>query len=635
MHSARTDRGRPGGGSLFDPVQLFVSVWNAKALIIACMVLGGIFGGLYAFSSPKTYVATTQILVDPRDIKVVQNEVTPNGLPSEATLALIESQIAVIYSNNVLSRAVAEAKLVEDPEFNAALRPSAFSLGRLFGGAISEEDAKASAQTQELKTLATLREHMTASRETKSFVINLSISSEVPEKAAQLAQLIAGIFIDEMGRVQSDVARRASSSLTSRLTELRERVVDAEREVEAYKAKNALIGVGGRLVDDQYIIKINDQLANARADITTLKVRSDSMAKARVEDVVKGTLPEELKSDTLTRLRASYSDLAQQAAVVATKLGPRHPQRIASEEALASVRGAIQNELARIVSAARTELDRAQTTERDLTAQLNELKDKQVTTSEAFVKLRELEREVDASRAVYEAFLLRARETGEQESLNTANVRVISEATTPLDPSSVSRKTVIIAGTIIGFVAGLSLAILFALVGMIRRGLKDEPVGSFDDGEPVVHATPATVVTYPVEPAYGPAAATPAAAAAFSDPMPAAASLSPSAAKSGVEETFDTVDTGDRLRDDVPETDAAAAFGRRSAEAASMAGGWSADESAALREQIRAIAARQAAEPRELSPTEEAEVMVLQREIETVKEAIAAIRRRRVGEAAH
>ena len=45
--------------------------------------------------------------------------------------------------------------------------------------------------------------------------------------------------------------------------------------------------------------------------------------------------------------------------------------------------------------------------------------------------LRELERDVQASRAVYESFLVRARETGEQERLDTKNIRVISRAELP------------------------------------------------------------------------------------------------------------------------------------------------------------------------------------------------------------
>ncbi|HHV70725.1 MAG TPA: hypothetical protein GXX48_24340, partial [Ochrobactrum intermedium] len=40
---------------------------------------------------------------------------------------------------------------------------------------------------------------------------------------------------------------------------------------------------------------------------------------------------------------------------------------------------------------------------------------------------------------------------------NTANVRVLSEARPPLDPASTSRKLIVIAGLIAGFLAGLAI----------------------------------------------------------------------------------------------------------------------------------------------------------------------------------
>jgi Mrp family chromosome partitioning ATPase len=51
--------------------------------------------------------------------------------------------------------------------------------------------------------------------------------------------------------------------------------------------------------------------------------------------------------------------------------------------------------------------------------------------SQASVQLRQLEREVEASRDVYQSFLKRSRETEEQETLNTSAARVTGEATVP------------------------------------------------------------------------------------------------------------------------------------------------------------------------------------------------------------
>ena len=40
-------------------------------------------------------------------------------------------------------------------------------------------------------------------------------------------------------------------------------------------------------------------------------------------------------------------------------------------------------------------------------------------------------RDVEVSRGVYQSFLVRARETGEQQSIDSTNARVISKATPP------------------------------------------------------------------------------------------------------------------------------------------------------------------------------------------------------------
>ncbi|KAB0680389.1 GumC family protein [Aureimonas leprariae] len=456
----------------FDPVYVSRFVWRWRWLAVATTAAGLGLGIMLASATPKTYLASTSILLDPRDLKVVQNEVAPNALPSDATLALIESQTAVATSDRVLSDVIAKGDLANDPEFNGERRTGVLSLlppsvAKLMEPAKPVSPAEASVRVNEA-----LRHALTVAREPKSFIITLSVKTENAAKSARLANLVGDSFMAEIGRIQSDTARRATVALSSRLSELQKTVGEAESRVEDYKTKNSLIGVNGKLVDDEYITRINDQLARARADITALRVKADSLREASVDDVVKGALPEELSSESLVRLRQNAADLAQQAASLAAKLGPRHPQRIAIESALGAARDSIRRELGRIVAAGQTELARAESTERDLTTQLDELKSKQILTSESFVKLRELEREVDASRAVYEAFLLRARETSEQESLNTANIHVISEATAPIRSNGPSRKLIAVAGAVAGFVLGLSLlagiAMLRLAVGFLR-----------------------------------------------------------------------------------------------------------------------------------------------------------------------
>jgi len=121
----------------------------------------------------------------------------------------------------------------------------------------------------------------------------------------------------------------------------------------------------------------------------------------------------------------------------------------------------IEDEVHRLALSARSEYESARANEAALAASLETLKNRAVTTNEAMVTLRELERDVQASRAVYESFLVRARETGEQERLDTKNIRVISRAEPPQGRSFPPSNFLLAVGALLlGVGAGSGIVIM-------------------------------------------------------------------------------------------------------------------------------------------------------------------------------
>src|SRR4029079_18610809 len=114
-----------------------------------------------------------------------------------------------------------------------------------------------------------------------------------------------------------------------------------------------------------------------------------------------------------------------------SELGPRHPALRQAEQQAQDLRRTINEEVERFAQSAKNDLIRARDYEASLGKALETQKRQSVQMSQASVRLRELEREVEASRDVYQAFLKRSRETEEQESLNTSSARIIGEATVP------------------------------------------------------------------------------------------------------------------------------------------------------------------------------------------------------------
>ncbi|TGQ85732.1 succinoglycan biosynthesis protein exop, partial [Mesorhizobium sp. M1C.F.Ca.ET.204.01.1.1] len=89
---------------------------------------------------------------------------------------------------------------------------------------------------------------------------------------------------------------------------------------------------------------------------------------------------------------------------------------------LAGARERIGAELQRIASSLQVDLKRSVQLEQDLSSRLAQAKVQSGDVNNNLVSLRELEREAAAKRSVYEQFLLRAKETGEQKDINTANI---------------------------------------------------------------------------------------------------------------------------------------------------------------------------------------------------------------------
>lgn len=499
----------PGGPvwqPLIDPMAILSGILRAKRLIVLTTVAGAILGVLVALATPKQYYAATDLLFDPRDLQLIERDLTRGTLPSDATLALIENQVAIIRSRNVLDKVVERLNLTEDPEFNGE---GGTLLGTLtnwrallpFGGG---EEGPASRQALTVQNLA---ESLHVERLSRTFVISIGITTQDPGKSARIANTTAQVFLDTTAAMAAGRAGKANSEITAQLDTLRAEVERAEQAVADFKARNDIIDAQGRLISEDEIVRLNDQLSTARARTAELSARVASARALDVNRVLGGALPEQVDSPVMTELLAQYARLKQQADRAAAQLGPRHPDNQAVQAELAGLRAAIGEELRRVVASLQVELERAVELEQDLAGRLARLKVQKGELENERVRLRELQREAEAHRAVYEAFLLRARETGEQRDLNSTNISIISTAYPPLQPTGLSRAAIAIAGTLLGFLAGVFLGGGTAALGSLRENLADRREAAqgraapVDENGPQPPDSPSTGMAAPAAPA--------------------------------------------------------------------------------------------------------------------------------------
>jgi uncharacterized protein involved in exopolysaccharide biosynthesis len=231
--------------------------------------------------------------------------------------------------------------------------------------------------------------------------------------------------------------------------------------VEEFKARNNIVGASGQLVNEQQLSELNNQLSLARARTAEAKSRFEQLAALQRSSTDIGAFTEALGSQTMTALRAQYAEVMRREAELTTTLGPRHPAVMEVHAQAQRLRRVIAEEINRIFEATRSDYERARASEEGLARGLETLKRNTLAINEARVALRELERDVQANRTVYESFLMRSRETGEQERLDTKNVRIISRAEMSLRRSSPPSFALIgFAALVLGASAGMGLALV-------------------------------------------------------------------------------------------------------------------------------------------------------------------------------
>src|SRR6201989_3050920 len=82
--------------------------------------------------TPK-YTASAQLYVDPRELQLVDRELTPRAQDVSGLAMVVESQAPLITSNNVLLQVIQSTHLDQDPEFGGASKGPLASLLCLFG----------------------------------------------------------------------------------------------------------------------------------------------------------------------------------------------------------------------------------------------------------------------------------------------------------------------------------------------------------------------------------------------------------------------------------------------------------------------------------------------------------------------
>ena len=472
------------------------SVRRRLSLMIAVFILTFAAVAIYSFQLKPSYTATSRVIVNSRNEKVIDIGAVLSGMP--ANTAIIDTEAEVLRSRSLIGKVVQRLDLTKNPEFNGALRkPSEFSqridgVKSFFRGLMpfgkAEEapppppapgspEAIEAEKALKDRIVDSVRNAVAVARVGSTYIIEIKANSGNPKMAATLANTLAEEYLNNQLETKFEATRRAQDWLNDRLSKLREELRDAESKVEAHRAATGLLRSGDSTLTEQTIREINAQLTQAQADYATKNARLQNLDKQMRAGGGIDTIAEAQSSQAINQLRAQQTALSARKAEVVRNYGEKHPayQKVMAEEA--DNERQISAELQRIASSLGQEVIIARERVNSLQGSMNRSKGELAANNRAGVEQAALERDAEATRALFDEFNSRFKETGELDGITAADAVIDSYAPTPGGPSFPNTNL----NLALGFLLGLALA---GFVGLVME-LLDNYLSSPEDVEQV------------------------------------------------------------------------------------------------------------------------------------------------------
>ncbi|OWV39227.1 GumC family protein [Mameliella alba] len=422
-----------------DLVDLVKSIWRGKWLLAFCVMVGLVIGGYQAyFAAVPKYAARTSLALQVRNQQVVDLTSVISGVSGD--YMAMNTELMVIKSRTILENVVRELQLNRDPEFNSALHEVApysmadikSRLREIVRGVEPRGEVDPDGQGAVNRAIGALSSAVTASIEKGTYIFNLRVVTEDPQKSVRIVNALAQAYIEDQVDVKFQATENATSWLSARVVELEAELAERQDQIKQMRSEMELVSEEGIELLNQRIRDLRDRVDRGRAGL-----EASEAELARLREVRAGGDPAEIAQNfddpILTRmLNQAGGSLS----------GSARETFLTRANALLQ---AIENDIVRSRAQLESLETSLRTTEQEASTEFDKL-----------LRLQQAERDAESTRTLYETFLTRLKETSLQQGLQQADSRVLSEASGGYYVSPQKSRILAMAG-IIGFMVGLAI----------------------------------------------------------------------------------------------------------------------------------------------------------------------------------
>ncbi len=310
-------------------------------------------------------------------------------------------------------------------------------------------------------------------------LITFSFTSDSPQLAAKIANGIADEFINSDLQRQYQSSAYARNFLQRQIAKTRGELEASERALVHYAQSEGIINTssdqsgspvegGGTSPQSESLVALNQALADA----TAKRVAAEAAYRAALGGGV--TSAETASSQALRQSRAALEAQYQQKR---TMMKPDHPEMVSLRSQIEELDRQIAQENSKVASARinslRDDYKAAVAAEQALKTRVANAKSQVLDLRGRSVRYAILQRDVDTNRALYDALLQRYKEIGVAGGIGKTPVSIVDRATVPSGPFKPNFSIDLIAGLVLGFIAGVCAAVVLEYLNDTIRTAED------------------------------------------------------------------------------------------------------------------------------------------------------------------
>lgn len=457
-----------------DLLHLWRVIWSAKWNIAWLVLLScALAVAALSFITPQ-YVGSATLLIKDKTPPVLSfQQAAESG--GATTTDYLQTQQALLQSRELAERAVRKLGLTTNPITDPRQQAQSWFTPRQWLADLNRDQwlpwldllppPKPPATEEQVFNDVTqnLMLHTSVKFVGKSQLLEIEVELPDPALAAAVANALAQGFIDSQQDTSLKSSQNNTSWMNTRLVELRDNLRVAENKLQAYREEQGLVDVDGvATISANELQMTGNRMIDARRDRAEAESQFRQAQSLSNGDISRlSSVPAVLSNPLIQQFQADLAKAQAKVEELSGRYGPKHPALISARSEQRTAANSLRLQVQQVVAGIERQYQLAVASEDALRKSFNSNKAQIQDISRKEFQLREFQREVDSTRALYETFVTRLKETAATSDMDSAKARIVDPAIAPLEASKPRKNLILAIVALVAAVVGVALAFLF------------------------------------------------------------------------------------------------------------------------------------------------------------------------------